>query len=303
MAAELYSNSTDARLTETLAAEYILALGDRASLVGHPSVVYGGSFAGRGSLTCKFPILGLGGLNRLAAVSEGASTTPTSVTKSSVTITGARQAMERGQSDINEMVDSVGLNVQSLVMDGLGAYAMRWQEMLCQTMNFTSSVGSTGVDTDVDDIFSIHATLLNASVTGPFLGVVYPAQINQIRTSARGEAGPFQWREDAQRFLTQDTGQGYVGSFLDIDWFASTLVQSANAGVDSRGGVFGPGAIGYMDGLPNPVSVGPVVIPAGAPMFTEFTRDARAALTGVVHNAYLGFVVLEQRGVDLLSTR
>ena len=303
MATESYANSGDVRLSENLLGEYRLALADRASALGTGMVYYGGSFAQFGSLTAKLPILSLMGVDRMTEVAEGASTTPTSVTKSSVTITGARQAIERGQSDINEMVDTIGFNLQALAMDGLGAYAMRWQEMLCQTADFTSSVGSTGVDNDVDDVFTVKATLLNNSVPGQQMALVYPTQLSYIRDSARAESGAFQWRDDVQDLFTV-SGQGVQGSFMGIQWFTSTLVESANAGVDSRGAVFALGAIGYMDGLPRHIrSKQDIEIMAGQPIWTEFERDARGALTRIIHNTVLGFQLVEQRGVDLLGTR
>ncbi len=303
MATETYANSGDARLAENLIAEFILTLGDRASLLGTGVVTYGGSFANFGSLTAKIPLLSLGGINRMTEVAEGAGTTPTSVTKSSVTVTGARQAIERGQSDINEMVDTVGFNLQALTMDGLGAFSMRWMEMLCAAMDFTASVGTTTIDNDVDDVFSCKASLLNNSVAGPFLGVVFPHQLNTIQSSARAEAGAFQYRDDVQT-LFDISGQGAQGSFLGINWFLSSLVETANAGVDSRGGIFGPGAIGYMDGLPRHIRTKQdIEVQAGAPIWTEFDRDARGAVTRIIHNTVLGFSLLEQRGVDLLGAR
>ena len=302
--AELYSASGDVRLTEDIAGEYILALGDRESLFGHPNITYGGTFAASGSLTRKFPIVSAMGIDRMAAVAENAATTPTDLGKSSTTITGSRQALERGQSDVNEMVDGVGFNISLLVMDGLGAYVMRWQEMLCETADFTDSVGSTTVNNDIDDVFSAKATLINNSVGGLLLGTVYPHQYNQIVASARSETGAFQYREDVQAIFNAGASMGFKGNFLGIDWFTSTLVPTINAGADSRGSIVGPGAIGYMDGSPRHIQyANGAIIQQGQAIWTEFGRDASGAITKVVHNSVLGFGVLEQRGVDFMGRR
>ena len=304
MAIETYANSGDVRTVERLAAEFRLVLADRFSLFGHPSLVYGGNAGETGSSVVKIPIVSLGGVNRLVAIGAGGSTTPTSITKTSVSCTVARQALERGQEDLNEMVDSIGFNIEAMVMDGVAAYAMRWMEMLCNVADdFASTIGTTTVDMDADDWFSGWFTLIQNSVPGPFLWNAFPVQFTDFLNSLRAEAGAIQFRSDTQDIFSA-SGQGVMGTFLGATISTSSLVPTATAGADSASGMWGPGAIGWCNGLPNPIrGSNEVVFPAGQQLFTEIERDARAATTKIVHNAYLGFVLMEERGITFVTDR
>src|SRR5688500_18866220 len=111
----LYSGAGDLRLTEALAAEYRLLLKDRFSLLGHAAIHYAGNCEQSGSTVIKVPLAGLGGYDRMAAVAENASASNTAVTDASATITVARQAIQRQVSDLNDMVDSIGVNVEALI--------------------------------------------------------------------------------------------------------------------------------------------------------------------------------------------
>lgn len=305
MADFLYSTSGDLRVTEALAADYELLLADRFSLLGHPAIMYAGNCAASGSTVIKVPLAGLMGYDRMAAVAENAATSSTSVTDSSATITVARQAIERRISDINDMVDSIGLNLDALIADGVGSYAMRWMEMLCDLLdNFSSTVGTTAVDMDADDFFSAQFTLLQASVPTPYLFVGYPVQVTDLQNSIRAESGPWQYRTDVQDFFTA-RGQGVQGSLNGVDIVASSLVPTANAGADSGGAMFGNGAIAYADGLPRAIrGAGEVIFPAGTRLYTELERDASGALTKIVHNGFLGFAeIQDSKGVSIITDR
>lgn len=300
-----YSGSGDLRLTEVLNAELRMSLADRFSLLGHPSIYYAGNVGASGSTTIKVGLADLDGVNRLSAVAENASVTNTALTDSSVTLTVARQAMQRSISDLNAMADSIGLNVQALVADGVGAFAMRWMEMLCSLLGgFSSTVGTTTVDLTSDDFFSAMFTLMQASVPPPYLAVLHNVQFTDLLNSIRGEAGPFQYRTDAQDIFTAK-GQGIKGSLLGVDIVDSSLVPTANAGADSAGAMFGRGALGYIDGLPRSIQgAGGLVVQAGSRMFSELSRDASGALTKITHNAYLGFAEIEDaRGVSIITDR
>lgn len=307
MASILYSNSTDMRVSQVLAAEYQLSLADRASIFGTALgslIAYAGNMAGKGSTTVQIPLAALNGVNRLAPIAENASTTPTSVTTTSVTASVARQALERSMSDLNALVDSVGYNVPALVADGLGAYAMRLMEMIVALFpSVTNQVGSSGVDMTAANWFTARFTLTQNSVPGPYAAVLYPVQVTDLQNSIRSESGPWQYLSDTQQILAAG-GVGVVAILDGIPIFSSSLVNAVAAGADSSGCMFGAGAFGYVDGSPAPIRGGDVQIAAGAPLYTEFERDASASLTKVVHNAHLGTFILENaRAVEIATDR
>jgi hypothetical protein len=305
MAEFLYSGAGDLRLTEAMAGMYRLILADRFSLLGHPSVTYIGNCASRGSTVFKVPFAGLQGYDRMSAVAENASTAPTSVTDTSATVTVARQAIERSISDLNDMVDSVGVNVEALIADGVGAYSMRWMEMLCNLLdNFSSTAGTTAVACSADGWFTSKFTLQQNSVPGPYLAVLYPTSRTNLENSIRAEGGPWQYKSDVQDIFTA-RGFGVVGQIDGIDIVQSSLVPTMNAGVDSGNAMFGAGAIGWANGTPRSFRGGnEVVFPAGQQMYTELERNASGALTKAVHNAFLGFTELEDlKGVTWVGAR
>jgi hypothetical protein len=300
-----YSGSGDVRLTEILAAEYQLLLADRFSLFGHPAIMYAGNAGNNGSTVIKVPLVGLAGYDRMVAVAENASAANTALTDGSAQVTIARQALQRQISDLNEMVDSLGVNVEALIRDGVGAYAMRWMEMLTSLLgSFSSTAGTTTVDLDVTEFLAAKYALIQNGVPGKALATLYPVQVTDLMNSIRGETGPIEHRMDAQNVFDAQ-GQGILYTFANVDVVSSSLVGTANAGNDSAGGMFAHGAIAYADGLPKAVRGGnEVVFAAGTRLFTEIERDASGGLSKIVHNAYLGFAEIQDlMGVSIISDR
>jgi len=303
----LYSGVSDARLSAVLSASMDEVLADRASLWGSPAIKYYGSAAQRGSTAIKVPIPSLNGVNRMAAIAENASTSNTALTLTSATITIARQALQRQASDLFNLTDSVGLNLEAFITDMYGAASMRFMEMIANVADdFTATVGTTTVDMSVDDWFSADFTLTQASAPGAAqrMALLYPVQVTDLRNSMRAESGMFSMRSDVQGWL-EAAGQGPQGSFLGVPIFASTLVPTANAGADSAGAMFAIGAIGYADGIPTAIrGAGDVVFPAGSRCYVELERDAAGALTKVVGNLFVGVSIIQQGlGVSIITDR
>ena len=302
----LYSGlTTDARLSQILAQEIELILADRFSLQGHPALRYVGDLAGRGSTTIKVPRAGLGGYNRMASVSEGSATSNTALTTSNVTVAIARQALQRQVSDLANITDSVGINVTALAVDQVASAYMRFTEMVCGVTAFTSSAGTSGQTLGVDDFFTAMFTLTQASVpVGGAVAILYPKQVTNLQNATRGEAGAMQWMPATAQLMALK-GQGYAGNFLGVDIYASTLIPTANAGADSSGMMFGPGAIVWADGTPAPIlGANNTLYPAGTKIYVEFERDSAYSYTKVVGNYFVG-VSKDQdaMGCSLVSVR
>ncbi len=300
-----YASLADMRLAAVLNQEIQLKLADRFSLWGHPSIVYVGSASGSGSSTIKTSIVSLDGVDRMAAVADGSSVSNTALPNTSASITIARQALQRSVTDLASITDSQGVGLNRLVEDMVGAASMRFQEMIANiTDDFSSVVGTTTVDLTVDDFFSAQFTLMNASNSGVPICLLHPVQVTDFINSLRGESGAMAMKQDAQAMLAFKNA-GYQGNFNGIDIFASSLVPTANAGADSAGGMWVPGAIGYADGTPAAiVASGGLVVPAGTKLYVEFERDASGAVTKIVGNYFCGVGELQDgMGVGLTSDR
>lgn len=304
MAGEIfYSNATDLQLSAVLHQELGLLLADRASIWGHPALFYCGDLNGRGSTTIKKPLVGLAGYDEMAAVAENASASNTALTDAGPTVTIARQALQRQQSDLQKFINSVGLNPQLLALDMVGAAAMRFTSMIAAlSSGFSQSVGSTGVDMSVDDWYDADITMMLNSVALGRLAMLHPRQLADLRTSLRAEAGAVQFM-DATAELLQAKGPGYAGSFLGNDIFNSSKVPTANGGDDRAGMLVARGAIGWADGSVGAISgAGGVVMPAGTKIMVEFERDASGALTKIVGNYYVGVAEFQDlMGVGIVT--
>ena len=302
--ATLYSNLADVRLAETLSAELQVLLADRASLFGHPSIIYAGDAAQSGSSTIKVPIAGLNGYDRMAPIAAGTAATDTAFTDDSVTITIARQALQRQLSSLADLTDSVGVNTSAFVADMFGAAMMRFQELLVNvTDDFTSTVGTTTVAMTVTDFYSAQFTLTQASASGRPLCVLYPKQLTDFQSSLRSESGPAQYKIAAQDML-DIKGQGISGEFNGVDIAVSSLVPTATAGADSAGGMWVRGAVAYADGTARPTPIGPVVYPAGTKLFIEIDRDLSYDYTKIVGNWFVGVVKAQDgAGVSIITDR
>ena len=299
-----YANTGDLKLAEVLSAELQLILSDRFSLWGHPSIFYAGDCSQSGSTTIKVGLAGLGS-DAMSAVAEAATSSNTALTDSSVTIAVARQAIQRQVTDLSNLTDSIGLNVDALIRDGVGAALKRFQAMICVVGDdFTSTVGTSGADMTVDDWFSAQFTLTQASVEGPYLACLYPTQVTDLTNSIRGEAGAIQFKQDTQDLLGIK-GQGVIGSFGGVDIVSSTQVVTANAGADSAGFMCGTHALAYADGTPSAIQgAGGVVYPAGQKIMVELSRDAGYSYTTVVSNYYVGVAILQDaKGVAIITDR
>jgi hypothetical protein len=295
--------SGSARLAAVLHQEIVLKLADRASLHMHPSILRLGNVAGRGSSTVQIPVVGLDGHDLMSSVADGSAVSNTALTETGVNVTVARNALQYSISDLANLTDSVGLNVQRLAESMVGSTLMTFQSLLCNVIDdFTTVVGTSGVDMSVDDFYSAQFALTLQSVAGPYICILHPRQLADFQASLRAEAGPSQYVPATQEMLNIH-GPGLAGMFNGVQIFASSKVVSANAGADRAGAMFGYGAVAMAEGSPYAITgAGGIVQPAGTPLVVEFERDASSALTKIVGNYYCGVAkVQDAMGVSIIT--
>lgn len=301
----LYSGLGDLRLAKILNNEIQLLLADRFSLRNHPSIANFGNIAGRGSSVLSIPQAGLDGYDLMTAVgSETSSASNVALTDASADITIARYALRREISDLANMTDSVGLNVERLAADMVGGYEMAVTNAICDTIDgFSATAGTSGVDLSVDDFFSALFTLEQANVATPYVSVLHPVQVTDLQNSIRAEGGALQYIAATQEMLMAK-GQGFAGSFLGVDIFKSSKVPTANAGADRAGAMMGYGAVGMAEGAVRPIAAlgGALQFPAGTVIAVEYERSSATALTSITGNAYFGVALLQDAmGVSIIT--
>lgn len=295
---------SDATVSASLHQEIYRKLGDRASLLMHPAIRYIGSVNGTGSNVKKATLWG-GDLDAMAAVAEGSSASNTALTNASVSVTVARQAIQRSVTDLGALTWSYA-NIESLIEklsnDMAGSAKRRATSIICDIVDgFTLTAGSTGVDFSVTNWFTAQGLLQDGSNEGPFLAILAPEQVKNLQASLRAETGPLQFHL-ATPELMAIKGQGYVGSFMGVDIFVSSLVPTANAGADVAGCMMAYGAVSWADGFPTPlIGAGGIKLSEG-PFYVGLERDESGGLTKVVGNLYFGAAMTQDAmGVSIIT--
>lgn len=305
MANELLYSSSSIVLSQVLHQEMGLLLADRASLEGHPAILDVSDLTGRGSATILVPLVGLLGFDEMTAVgAETADAGNVAVTDAAPTITIARYAIAREVSDLHQIVEGTGLSVERLAQSMVMEYEMAKTSLICGVLDdFTSTVGTSGVDLDVSDIEDAIHTLERANANGPFASVLAPVQVTDFQKSLALRGGAIQMMSATAEML-EAKGQGYVGNFLGVDFFKSDKVKTANAAADRAGAVFAAGAVGCAYGSPSAVSLlgGSHILPAGAKVMVEFERSAKGGRVDIVGSAYMGVSILQDgMGVSVIT--
>jgi hypothetical protein len=305
----LHSNlETDLRLAAIIEREIHALLTDQASMRTSGAISFMGDVAGMGSDTMRVRYAGLDGYDSFAATAaENTDVSETALTDASADIAVVRAALRYDIGDLANLTGVPGADVDPfrLAQSMVGSFEQYFNALVGDAIDSaTASVGASGTNLSVDNWFSAMAALEVASVPGPYFAILYPQQLSDLKQSLRSENNALQ-EMTATQDLMKIFGQGFVGNFLGVNTYVSTDVNTANAGADSVGGMFGEKAIGYAIGTPRPLAgAGGEVRAAGTPVVVEFQRDASAALTEIVGHAYCGVSLLEDsRCVQIITDR
>lgn len=191
---------------------------------------------------------------------------------------------------VNKLVEGAGLTMTDL---------------LCNLFNsLSNSVGTSGVDLDVDTIYDALFQLNTSNASGPYTAVLQAEQMNNFRSSLRGETGAIQFREATAETL-QSRGPGYQGDFLGIRFYQSDSVAKINTNADYSGAMFVDGCWAYtmapVRALQSYIPEGNIVVDAGE-VLVELSRDADNAMSTCIANMYPAIVEVEDaRGVEIVS--
>jgi len=293
----LHSNlETDLRLAVCLDQSLLVTLTDQASIRRLPGAVsYLGSVSGTGSDTSRLRFTGLGGADPfVATAAENTDVSDTVPSHTAVDIAVVRAALRR---DISDLAITTGfaqdLDPARLAGDMAASLESYFNSLIAtQIATAATDVGTSGVDMSVDDFYDAVFTLEQASAPGPYFAMLAPGQITDFQSSLRSESGAVSLSPATQSML-QIAGQGLVGEFMGVQLFKSSDVISS--GGNRHGAMWGAGALGYKIAVVTPqIGAGSAVVVRQDELVVEITRDASAATTEVVGNAYVGAGLLEQ---------
>ncbi len=285
----IFSGIGDLTVTEAVTAAFLLLLADRVALPQHPALFYAGDIAvGARSNTLKVPHVGLMGYDLATSTGDGSAVANTALTDGSTTIAVARYSKSYEASDLARITAGGLVNAEAMAMDAMATAALTLTSILANLVdNFSSTVGTSGVDATVANFLDAITTLEIAKVAGPYMAVLHPVQWGDIRKDLGINAGgAIQWMP-ASAELIVSRGIGYQGQLAGVDVFTSTFVPTANAGADRGGGMFGRGALLWADGsVPSDPDL-PQLNIAGK-VLLEKSRTAKSGLTAYVMHVYLG---------------
>lgn len=286
------SSAGDLVVAAALSNKFLLLLADRNALPAHPAIVagYAGSVSGRGSAVLKVSHAGLMGYDLLVSGTDGSSVANTALTDGSSTITVTPWVKVYERSDLMAGLRGDLLGQDMFALDAaVSASATQLSAVANLVDNFSTTVGSTGVNASFANFLEAIALLEIAKVQGPYLGILHPRQWADIRADvATASGGAIQFNAGSQAVIDRMKGLGSQGVFCGVDVWTSAHVPTANAGADRAGGIFGAGAIVWADmEIPVEPSLDAIALGGGKVLF-ERDRTARSNLTAWVSTMYFG---------------
>lgn len=246
---------------------------------------------------------------------SAAASSETSGGHSNTAYTTARYQLAVARRVINyEMSDLLGLtggpinlpHVAAKLAAGIG---LTFTDMICALFpSLSNSVGSTGVDMDVDDwydaMFQLNTSLVPSSPDAPWVAVLHQQQVNNLVSSIRSEAGAAQFIS-ATADMLRAKGPGFVGQWLGVDLWQSDSVNAVATSADRNGAMFGYGCFEYTYGPVGSIlqHINPGDVLAATPeAFIERERDHVNGLVAAHLNHYPGVVEREDlRGVGIIT--
>jgi len=173
-----------------------------------------------------------------AAVSEGTELTNTALTTTSVTITASEIGIQATITDVLDVSDIS--SAQGARLKQLGrALADKVDIDICALLSgFSTSVGGTGVNLSLTNVLDAiyNLEVADAAGLGALVGVLHPRQTADIRTEIEADGtGVYDSKTDADLSKSQ---AGFFGNWMDINFYQSTNVATANVGADRAGAIF-----------------------------------------------------------------
>lgn len=283
----------------------MLLLASRFSMRGNPLLVNVGADvlgippeeafkALSSSGVVSIPQASWGGVDLMSSVAEGSSPSSTDMTTAAVTVTPADFFLYREVTDKARRRDPTGLtDPMSLALDMVASAGMSMTNSIAKIVDDRTQVGTTGTAFTHDTFLAGQFALEQGLVPGPYGAMLKPKQYTDWQTDLEARSGVTQWRPATEQ-MQQLSGEGVKGGYNNVLVMTSHQVQTANAGADYAGGIWGRGAFGYLEEpQAPPVRSQVIIMRIGNLIVVEEKRDAVARTTGVVGGYSYGVVTIE----------
>lgn len=176
-----------------------------------------------------------------AAVSEGVEVANTALTTTKATLTASEVAIMATITDVLEVSDIPAAHGARLRQLGRAMADKLDIDVTALAAGFSTTVGTTTVNLALADILSAIFTLEAANAPKPYVGVLHPVQIADLRTALASQSAAI-FPGNGIRGGTNELGPagspGFFGPWFGIDFYFSTNVATANGGEDRAGMIF-----------------------------------------------------------------
>ena len=230
---------------EVMAAEFLMLLADREDgILNHPALMHATATSASSNVV-RVAHLGLGGYDLLSATTPGSEVANTAFTDGKTDVTLAPRAKVYSLEDTARYVSDGKLDPVMFAQDAVISINQTLISLIANvTDDFTSTVGTSGVNATWADMLDGKTTLGVAKNAGPLLSVLHPQQWGDLETDALS-LGVLPAKSMGGVIMA---GMGlYKGNWMGMDIFVSSAVPTANGGADRAGGIWARGGVAWAD--------------------------------------------------------
>ena len=239
-----------------------------------------------------------------ASTGEAASVANSALTTSEFTLAVSKYSRAYELTDLVGMSGSP-IDLQRIVKKLSDGVALTITDLIVALFpSLSNSVGATGTDLSVDNIYDAQFQLNSSSAMAPYACVLHPVQMNDFRSSLRTESGAMTFNAPTAEMLATK-GAGFQGSWNGIEFWQSDSVETVNAGADRNGAMFDSGCFAYTLGnvsrIQGHIPASNVILDAGE-VLVELVRDGYGGQSAAVAHMYPAVAEVEDaRGVGIIT--
>lgn len=240
MANETTSTTLTELVNPELISQMILMYGADASVVA-PNCLFM-NLQGRSTGVASVPQWLL---DATADVSEGSAASNTELETSEVAaISAATIAIQRELTEFAAATNILGEDGirQFIVEDGARLVALDLEnDLVALFSGFSTAVGTTTVDFSVANAIEAVARVEGTKLArGGKVGILHPQQGLDLRTGVGATTGAIFGSQGnmMNSIMNQQEGDGFLGNLFGVNWWTSSLCDTANAGADVVGACF-----------------------------------------------------------------
>lgn len=227
-----------------------------------------------------------------ASVAEGVDLANTAAQPSSVTITAAEVGLMLTPTDLSNKHST--WNVNEVTALGKRAFVEKWDtDIAALFAGFSSVVGTTNVVISLANYLSAIFTLELAKAPGRYAAGLHTKQVHDLRTALIAAGGAIFGSGNVNAIaslLNASGNEALKGELFSVPVYGSTVVPTANAGVDRAGGMFGIG------------EDSPIGFLWADPLQIEMERNASLRATEIVGVSVYGLAeIVDSRGVAIIT--